>query len=220
MKQASVRITSITINNFKNIINGSLSLENTRKNYKASVVGVYGQNGSGKTALIDVLELLKYVLCGKTIPNKFADYINVDSDIATFLFDFTIKNIEETFVVSYQFSIKSVLDISGQNVDLVQFPEQKKRVSIFNELLKCPILSEKKTRMGRLIDTDTEELFLPKPKKQLLVGSNKQTDTNLEVAKQLSSVQSVHLCFLENYLTLLEEPLEKLEIPIMSFLFM
>lgn len=209
MKQASVRITSITINNFKNIINGSLSLENTRKNYRASVVGVYGQNGSGKTALIDVLELLKYVLCGKTIPNKFADYINVDSDIATFLFDFTVKNVEETFIVSYQFSIKSVSDISGQNVDLVQFPEHKKRVSIFNELLKCPILSEKKIRIGKLIDTDTEELFLPKPKKQLLVGSNKQTDTNLEVAKQLSSAQSRSFVFSRELLDVIRGTLRK-----------
>ena len=94
MKPTSVRITGITIHNFKNVIEGSLSFENIRKNYRASIVGLYGQNGSGKTALIDALELLKYALCGRTIPEKFAAFINVDSDVATFLYDFAVKTPE------------------------------------------------------------------------------------------------------------------------------
>jgi AAA15 family ATPase/GTPase len=67
MKSASVRITNVTIHNLKNVMNGSLSFENGRKNYRASILGLYGQNGSGKTALIDSLELLKHALCGGTI---------------------------------------------------------------------------------------------------------------------------------------------------------
>ncbi|NCB02904.1 MAG: ATP-binding protein, partial [Spirochaetia bacterium] len=177
MKPTSVRITGITIHNFKNVIDGSLSFENIRKNYRASIVGLYGQNGSGKTALIDALELLKYALCGRTIPEKFADFINVDSDVATLLYDFAVKTPEETSMATYQFSIKSVSDSSEQNVDSVPSGELKKRVCVFNELLKCPILSEKKIRMGKLVDTDTTELFLPRPKKQLLVGNSKQIDT-------------------------------------------
>ncbi len=85
MKNASVRLGGISIHNFKNVLEGSLSFINTRKAYKASIVGLYGQNGSGKTALIDALELLKYVLCGRPIPEKFAEYINVDSESATLL---------------------------------------------------------------------------------------------------------------------------------------
>lgn len=38
-----------------------------------------GQNGSGKTALIDALQLLKFALSGKAIPSKYANYVNVDS---------------------------------------------------------------------------------------------------------------------------------------------
>lgn len=41
-----VRIESITIQNFKNIKNGYLSFENSKKNYAASILGLYGQNGS------------------------------------------------------------------------------------------------------------------------------------------------------------------------------
>ncbi|MFA5513429.1 MAG: AAA family ATPase [Sphaerochaetaceae bacterium] len=200
MKPTSVRITGVTINNFKNVIGGSLSFENLRKNYRASIVGLYGQNGSGKTALIDALELLKYALCGNTILEKFADYINVDTQVATLLYDFVVKTPEETSAVSYQFSIKSVSDSSGRNVDLIQPAENKKRVIIFNEIFKCPILGEKKSRMGKLVDTDTTELFLPRPKKQLLVGNNKQTDTDLQVAKKLSNAQSRSFVFSREFL--------------------
>ena len=200
MKPTSVRITGITIHNFKNVVEGSLSFENMRKNYRASIVGLYGQNGSGKTALIDALELLKYVLCGRTIPEKFADFINVDSDVATLLYNFAVKLPEKTPMVTYQFSIKSVSDSSERNVDSVQSCEHKKRVCVFNELIKCPILSEKKIRMGKLVDTDTTELFLPRPKKQLLVGNSKQINTDLEVAKKLSNAQSRSFVFSKEFL--------------------
>ena len=48
-----VRIENITIENFKNVKYGTLDLTNRKKNYRASIVGVYGQNGSGKTALVN-----------------------------------------------------------------------------------------------------------------------------------------------------------------------
>lgn len=73
-----VRITNVAIKNFKNVNFGELSFVNNRKNFKASILGLYGQNGSGKTALIDALELLKYALCAMEVPDKFADFINVD----------------------------------------------------------------------------------------------------------------------------------------------
>lgn len=57
MNASVVRITNICIQNFKNVINGSLSLKNARKDYKASVIGIYGQNGSGKTSVVEALDL-------------------------------------------------------------------------------------------------------------------------------------------------------------------
>lgn len=48
MKGVIVRLTSITIQNFKNVIDGTLSFKNNKKDFKSSVLGLYGQNGSGK----------------------------------------------------------------------------------------------------------------------------------------------------------------------------
>ena len=80
MKAPTVRLTGISIQNFKNVSSGSLSFINQRKKYKASILGLYGQNGSGKTALIDAIELLQYALSGMPLPSKFADYINIGSE--------------------------------------------------------------------------------------------------------------------------------------------
>ncbi|MCI8749626.1 MAG: ATP-binding protein, partial [Lachnospiraceae bacterium] len=52
MDRRFVRIKNISIENFKNVKRGTLDLENRRKDYHASIIGLYGQNGSGKTALI------------------------------------------------------------------------------------------------------------------------------------------------------------------------
>ena len=76
-----VRIESITIENFKNVAQGTIDFGNKRKEYKASILGLYGQNGSGKTALIDAIQLLKIALCGHSMPHKYADYVKIRNEI-------------------------------------------------------------------------------------------------------------------------------------------
>ena len=83
MDKRMFRIVNISIENFKNVKKGTLDLENRRKDYRASIVGLYGQNGSGKTALVDALQVLKLSLCGKAIPKQYADYINVNAKYST-----------------------------------------------------------------------------------------------------------------------------------------
>lgn len=201
MKSGNVRISHIKVQNFKNVIYGELSLENTRKPYKASVLGLYGQNGSGKTALVDSLELLKNAMSGRKIPEKFADYINVSAGFATLTFDFLIEYPNDSINVSYQFSIKSDNVTIEQNSDDVKSSERK--VVIFNELLKCPILSEKQVKTGRLIDTSGSEIFTPISKKELLVGSAKDVNNDLLVAKKFTSVTSRSFIFSRELINLI-----------------
>ena len=51
MASRIVRIESITIDNFKNVTHGTLDFENKRKDYKASVLGLFCQNGSGRQSV-------------------------------------------------------------------------------------------------------------------------------------------------------------------------
>ena len=90
MMETIVRLESITIENFKNIVRGQLNFSNNRKPFRTSILGLYGQNGSGKTALIDAIELLQFALKGQPVPEKYADFINVEADAAALHYEFSI----------------------------------------------------------------------------------------------------------------------------------
>ena len=137
MKNSIVRIENITINNFKNVVYGDLSLINNRKVYETSIVGLYGQNGSGKTALIDAIALLKFSLCGQSIPIKYADYINVDANYSELRYVLKINNTKDdnVYTIHYEFCIKKELDTSSQNTEETDTEAEKFKVAIFNEVL-------------------------------------------------------------------------------------
>lgn len=206
MKEAIVRLAGVTIQNFKNVACGALSFENNRKDFKSSILGLYGQNGSGKTALIDAIELLQNILCGRPIPPKFADYINVDCEIATLAYEFDVQIPQGSYRVSYEASLKKVEDATTQNTEQAANDGSKYRTSVFNEVVKTLILSSNgKDRIGKLIDTNTEEIFLPRPKVSLLVGKKKETKTNLLVAKKLTEASSRSFIFSKELLTAIRE---------------
>ena len=184
MENRAVRITNITIENLKNIKKGSICLENKRKTYKASILGIYGQNGSGKTALIDAVALLKLVLCGHPIPVNFADYINIDSTIAKISYQFNIKKNDGAFDVWYDFCLKKVEDDTVLNMD-GNSNQKKYRAEICDEVLSFSYTAgDVQQRKTLLIDTRTNEVFLPKTKLVELVGVENSENTDLLVDKK------------------------------------
>ena len=59
MMEPIVRLASLKLVNIKNVKNGTIVLPNVAKRQlsanRAEILGIYGQNGSGKTAVIDTL---------------------------------------------------------------------------------------------------------------------------------------------------------------------
>ncbi len=161
MEKRSVRLSEITIQNLKNVKYGHLDFTKQSKNYQASILGLYGQNGSGKTALIDVLQLLKYGLSGKKIPDGMKDFIRADEESAAFEFCFDITGATETFRVYYQFSLKK-----GPGTE-----ENPVQVVFFDEVLKYSYDGpEGNIRKTPLIDTRTDRVFVPASKYKCLIG--------------------------------------------------
>lgn len=196
MAKRITRIENITIENFKNVTQGTLDFENKRKEYKASVLGLYGQNGSGKTALIDSIQLLKYALNGTPIPRKYADYINVDEDDATLKYEFIVRYEEVVYNVWYQFSMRKVIDETIVSIDEATNTNDKTKVEMFDEVLSFSYESKvDKMRKAALIDTRTDELFLPKAKVQELIGDNKEKYMDLLVTKRLTKATSRSFIF-------------------------
>ena len=66
-----VRISQIELFDFKNIEYGKIVFPKTFKNADSSigadVVGIYGQNGSGKTSVVQALKLIKTYISGYSL---------------------------------------------------------------------------------------------------------------------------------------------------------
>lgn len=79
MKEKSlVRIVESELKNFKNVKYGDIkyvnysNAENRAELTGADINGIYGQNGSGKTAIIEALDILRHIMSGNTI--KYDEY--------------------------------------------------------------------------------------------------------------------------------------------------
>ena len=135
MQETIVRLESISIENFKNVKNGQLSFANNRKAFKTSILGLYGQNGSGKTALIDAIELLQLALRGQPVPVKFADYINVEAGFSSLHYEFSVTGKGMKYQAFYEFKLRSEKVENSQNTEISKNEEGHYKTVIADELL-------------------------------------------------------------------------------------
>ena len=202
MKDANVRLENILIENFKNVENGQLSFANHRKNFRTSILGLYGQNGSGKTALIDAIELLQLALKGQPIPDKFADYINVKAESALLHYDFSVLRGEERYQAFYEFKLSAEKIETSQNIVLDENEEIHYKPVISGEILSYSYESKDvKIRKSPLIDTNSQKTFTPVNKYSCLVGKNKEVAMNLMVDKKVTLGTSRSFIFSRELLT-------------------
>lgn len=203
MDRFFVRIQKITLKNFKNVKYGTVSLTNPLKKYKASVLGLYGQNGSGKTALIEAIQILKTLLCGASLPEGSENYINVDSDNAQLIFEFCMNDNDSgyAYIVEYSFGLKRVEVDSSNTMDSSN--EQKVyHAAVYNEGIKYSVrkVGEETSRMQTLVDTSSEDISNPKTKFTVLVGNDKELYKRLAIAKALSYEKSLSFVFSNRFM--------------------
>lgn len=209
MKDTIVRICEITIRNFKNVINGNILFNNNRKNYKASVLGLYGQNGSGKTALIDAVALLKIILSGKQIPLKYADYINVDADFFTIKYGLKVENKKNNvcYDVIYEFKLKKEIDDFNQNIENINDMEKNYKAIIYDEILSCSYNDlQEKNILKPIIDTskDSEYAFEPKVKYESIIGKDKKNINDIKAYKAIAKHTSRSFVFSKELLNVIK----------------
>lgn len=195
MDNALVRIMGIRITNLKNVSSGEISFTNDQENSNANMLGLFGQNGSGKTVLMEALEILKYVLSGKSLPSRYVDYISVDTEYAHLTFEFLIQFENKKIEVFYEFSLGKEQDSSDGSY----------RICIFDEILRCSILSGKNTKIEELINTCNSGTFAPIEKKQLLTGNAKDVDVDLMVARKLTNIESRSFIFSDQLFEIIEK---------------
>ncbi|MDD2959634.1 MAG: AAA family ATPase [Lachnospiraceae bacterium] len=113
MKEAYVvRILKSEIRNFKNVKYGEAKYMNygCAQKYgeiqKNDIVGIYGQNGSGKTALIEALDVLKYILLGNEVPYEEYAGIISEQDHACLTTLFLVEKENAKYKVKYEVTLR------------------------------------------------------------------------------------------------------------------
>ena len=106
-----VRIISININGIKNVCHGAIKI-NTLKEIESeefkdnsSILGIYGQNSSGKSAVIDATHILKYLIKWEKLPDDIDSLINFGSKAAMLEYSFYVKFDEFEGIIDYKFEI-------------------------------------------------------------------------------------------------------------------
>lgn len=194
MKIVSIRLSSITLENFKNVEYGFVSFKNGAP-FSSNVCGIYGQNGSGKTSLVDAVEILKVIMCGDSLSEKYVDYIMVDKEYAQLAFTFDITVASGVFSVEYKTKI-------GRGSKLVNGNNEKSQKeivpNIYDEVLSYSFeSSEKKIKKNILINTETEKnnIFIPSTKYKAYFGNDNVIKSKLMLFRELVRYNSGSFVF-------------------------
>lgn len=188
--ESIVRLASLKISNIKNVRSGQIVMPNAcRKqlSYKnAEILGVYGQNGSGKTAVIDTMYYLQKIMIGSTLEEELADYIDANDNHAEITADFNIFVEDAIYEVTYK----------------VVLQKNEKRVEISRETLSCAVNKDdsrsNKTVFMDYQRSDRENLFVPKKRLDEVIEANVENKTDLIVARKMAEKDNCSYIFGES----------------------
>lgn len=153
---------------------------------KAEILGIYGQNGSGKTAIVDALYFLQKVMVGADLDQSLEDYMTIDSDTAEIFADFNIFMDGIVFEIGYTLS----------------FSREEKEIVINREILRSAknengIRTNKTTFMDYQRD-QTDVIFKPQKRLDEILEANKEIKTDLIVARKMAEKSNCSYIFGES----------------------
>ncbi len=181
----TVRIQKIEIENFKSVRHGEVCFNCGRKavlqDSEADILGIYGQNGSGKTSVIEAIAILKRAMCGDAIPARYSECISDWADYAklTFVFDlqYSREGTEFARTVTYSFKMGAVPnEIKDDNTDVIAlsllYPQ---KVKIFDEIISAAGIFDGENQKKQDILTTTLVKYPIGPVRKIkdYVGSDK-----------------------------------------------
>jgi len=186
MNDSIIRLSSLTLENIKNVRKGTVCIPMTDIT-KAGVLGIYGQNGSGKTAVIDALYLLHQIMIGSELGLELADYMDSGSDHSEITAEFIISCNENTlYEVGYH----------------VHLAKADSEVWITREFLNCSV-TKNGIRSNKNIFMDyqreaSDNIFKPQKRLDELVSQDKNLFTDLIVARKIAEKSNCSYIFGES----------------------
>ena len=112
-----VKLRSLIIENIKNVQYGVIDFQN--KSDFINVTGIYGQNGSGKTAVVDVFEVLSALMRGESIPQHTKGIFNAIDQVGENAITLELE-VPETYIIRYKVEFAASEPTGVQDVMVVK----------------------------------------------------------------------------------------------------
>lgn len=198
---AIIKIKKINIQNLRNVRQGEIVLTvNFETFLQANVVGLYGQNGSGKTTIVDAFSLLKTLLSGwlaeVKLPSQKKRLILAGEQTASMDVEFLVQNQFGTFFVNYY----------------VELQEDQHR--LYTTLERLTYRENTKGKRSKILVAVTERDLQIRQSK--LDDLSEQARIQLLVIQQLARKQYISFLFHKDIKTLLQERLSELEMQLLQ----
>lgn len=216
----TVRIQRSVLKNFKSVEYGEIVFDCDKKfvpyGTKSDILGIYGQNGSGKTSFIEALSILEILLNGGDVPGIYADCVAKGSEYAQLEFEFELQYTDGRIRrVNYNFCMAAEENTDADKYDKdgakteneSRFPY---KVRIFNEVLSMSgDFDGGKIKMQPIIDTATTSImnpFEPASKRKAFIGEDEEeTLMKLALSKKFALEKSKSFIFAEETVKVFDE---------------
>lgn len=98
-----IRMIRLELDGVRNVVHGVIDFTDLESG--GSIMGLYGQNGSGKTCVIDAIDILRRLMRGDRLPEGSAEVVNNDIRKATLTATYRIETGETVRCVEYSVSL-------------------------------------------------------------------------------------------------------------------
>lgn len=184
----TVRISEIELQGFKNTQYGRIVMPSSdHKAFSAKtadILGIYGQNGSGKTAVIEAMRFVQTLLMGQPLTSDAVHYISKKTETCTITVKFIIQTDYKKAMAEYAVQLKRI---------------SKDKLEIIRETLCTAAWNGKKFANKRTVidyvPYSTGTIFTPKYRFEDLIRSNDENKVNLSIAKKIAQKDCISFIF-------------------------
>ena len=192
MHENNVRLIRIELCNYKNVARGILEMPcAVNRDFscdRAEILGIYGQNGSGKTAVIEALSLAKNLMSTDPLPSGTADGIAQTAEASSCTLTFFIGDENEGILAEYAFTVSRSPDIA-------------RGVYISEEKIAYRSVTQGKSAASKLLlhyEANGKGKFLSPKYRYSAIAKTEDDAVELAVARKLSLRNATSFLFSED----------------------